>query len=60
MGMTIGYIVALIALVWVIYDVLVNQKRMQGLHKILWIIAAILFSIITAIVYFLVVKKGKF
>jgi hypothetical protein len=43
--------------VWVIYDIMTYQKRMKTEHKVLWIIAALIFSIITAIVYYLVVKR---
>jgi hypothetical protein len=57
---TILYLIALAAAVWVIYDVLVKQKKMPTLNKVLWIIVALLFSVLTAIVYFFVVKKGKF
>jgi prolipoprotein diacylglyceryltransferase len=55
-----GGLVGLIALacaVWVIYDVASNQKKMDSGQKVLWIILAILFSILTAIIYYLVVKK---
>jgi len=51
---TIIGIVALICAIWVIYDVLVNNKRLSDCMKVLWITCAILFSIITAIIYFLV------
>jgi len=44
-------------MIWVIYDVVTHQKKMKSAHKVLWIIAAVLFSIITAIVYYLVVKR---
>ena len=50
-------VVGLIAAIWVIFDILVNQKRMKTGEKIIWIILAIVFSIITAIVYYLVKKK---
>lgn len=50
-------LIALICLVWVIYDVWVNQTTMDSANKIIWTIAAILFSIITAIVYYFVIKK---
>ncbi|MCB1307374.1 MAG: PLDc N-terminal domain-containing protein [Leptospiraceae bacterium] len=50
-------IIALICAVWVIYDVLINQKRMSIVMKLIWIVLAIVFSIITAIVYYLVVKR---
>lgn len=44
-------------MIWVIYDVLTNQKGFSSGKKLLWIVFAILFSIITAIVYYFVVKK---
>lgn len=50
-------LVGLIAAVWVIYDVLTQQKRMNQTHKIVWIVCAVLFNIITAIVYYFVVKN---
>lgn len=43
--------------VWVIYDLLVNNKKISKGLKIVWIIAAVLFNIITAIVYYFVEKK---
>ena len=56
MGTILG-IVALICAIWVIYDVLVNNKGLSTGIKVVWIICALLFSIITAIVYYLVEKK---
>lgn len=50
-------LVALISAIWVIYDVLANQRRMKDITRIVWIIAALIFSIITAIIYYLVEKK---
>ncbi len=50
-------IIALICAIWVIYDVWTNQKKMSEGNKILWTVVAILFSIITAIVYYIVKKK---
>ncbi|MCX6746938.1 MAG: PLDc N-terminal domain-containing protein [Candidatus Pacearchaeota archaeon] len=50
-------VIAVICAVLVIYDVAVNQKKMKDKKKIVWIIFAVLFSIITAIVYYFVVKK---
>lgn len=54
---TILGILAVLCAIWVIYDVLVNNKRLSTGMKALWIILAILFSIITAIIYYLVYKK---
>ena len=50
-------LIALVCAVWVIYEVLVNQKKMESTQKLIWIICAVVFSIITAIVYYFVVKK---
>ncbi len=50
-------IVALICAIWVIYDVWTNQKKMSGGKKILWTILAIVFNILTAIIYYFVRKK---
>jgi prolipoprotein diacylglyceryltransferase len=54
-GSLIG-LVALVCAVWVIYDVVVNNKKLKQTSKILWIVFAVLFSIITAIVYYFVHK----
>ena len=56
---TIIWVIALIAMIWVIYDVLVNNKRLSGGMKVLWILCAILFSIITAIIYYLVGRNNQ-
>lgn len=50
-------IIGIICAVWVIYDVITKQKNMSDGMKILWIVLAILFSIVTAIVYAIVHKK---
>lgn len=55
-GTVIG-IVAVICAVWVIYDVWTNNKRLSDTAKIVWTVFAILLSILTAIVYWLVGKK---
>jgi len=49
-------ILAVIAAIWVIYDVVTYNKGLSSLAKVLWIVFAIFFSIITAIVYLLVYK----
>jgi len=50
-------IIAIVCAVWVIYDVWAVQKKMSGGTKVLWTILAIVFSIITAIVYYFMKKK---
>ena len=56
---TILGIVAVLAAIWVIYDVLVNNKRLSDGMKVLWIIFALLFSIITAMVYYFIGRNAK-
>jgi hypothetical protein len=58
-GVIIG-IIAIICAVWVIYDVLANNKRLSDGMKVLWVVCAILFSIITAIIYYLIGKNIKY
>jgi hypothetical protein len=55
-GGTIIGIIALICAVWVIVDVL-QKKRMDSGEKAIWIICAVVFSILTAIVYYFVKKR---
>ncbi len=50
-------LISLAAAVWVIYQVWEKNKRLTTTHKILWTIAAILFNILTAVVYFLLEKS---
>ncbi len=52
-------LLALIAAIWVIYDVLVNNRRLSGGMKALWIILALFFSIITAIIYYFVGRDSR-
>lgn len=50
-------IIALLCAVWVIYDVLAVQKKVSTREKVLWVVLAAVFSIITAIVYYFMKKK---
>lgn len=52
-------IIGFIAAIWVIYDVLANNKRLTDGMKVLWVFCAILFNIITAIVYYLVGRNNQ-
>ena len=56
---SILWIIGIIAAAWVIYDVLVNNKRLSDGMKVLWIVLAIIFSIITAIIYYLFGRNQK-
>ena len=55
--MILWWILGVLAAVWVIYDVATKQKSMDSTKKLIWIICAVLFNIITAIVYYFMVKK---
>ncbi len=50
-------IIALICAIWVIYDVWAVNKGLSTGAKILWTIFALLFSIITAIIYYFFKKR---
>lgn len=50
-------IIALVCAIWVIYDVLVNNKGLSTGKKVIWIVCALLFSVVTAIIYFFIGKK---
>ena len=54
---TILGIVALVCAIWVIYDVLVKNKGLSSTDKLIWIICAVFFNIITAIVYYFIGYK---
>jgi prolipoprotein diacylglyceryltransferase len=56
-GGTLISIVAILLAIWVIYDVWKKNKRLNKEEKILWTVFAVIFSIITAIVYYIVKKK---
>ena len=50
-------IIALVCAVWVIYDVLTKNKKLSTTAKVIWIVCAVFFSIITAIVYYFIGRK---
>ena len=50
-------IVAILCAIWVIYDVLMNNKKLRQTEKLIWIVCAVFFSIITAIVYYFIGRK---
>ncbi|MEQ8304236.1 MAG: hypothetical protein RIB47_12655 [Cyclobacteriaceae bacterium] len=54
---SIIYIIALISAVYVIYDVWAVNKKLTGGMKVVWSIAALVFSILTAIIYYFTQKK---
>ncbi|WP_440952390.1 PLDc N-terminal domain-containing protein [Methanococcoides sp. FTZ1] len=54
---TIWGIIVLASVIWVIYDVVTQNKRLSGAMKVLWIIAALLFGIIGAAAYYFLGRK---
>ncbi len=54
----LGGIIAFVCAVWVIYDVVKYQHdKMSDTKRIIWILCAIIFSVLTAIVYYFLVKR---
>jgi magnesium-transporting ATPase (P-type) len=58
MGRLFGLLLLACA-VWVIYEVWFKNKRFTDTEKLVWTLAAIFFSGITAIVYFITQKARK-
>ncbi len=50
-------LISLAAFIWVAYEVWGVNKRISNGAKVIWTIAALFFSIITAVVYYLVEKR---
>lgn len=51
------YIIGVICAVWVIYDVWAVNKKLSSGGKLIWTVFAILFSIVTAVVYYFIGRK---
>jgi uncharacterized protein with PQ loop repeat len=51
------WLIGIACMIWVIYDVLVNQKKMSTGEKIIWVVLAFFFSWITAIIYYFMKKR---
>ncbi len=49
-------LLALLAVIWVIYDVLTQNRALTNVMKAVWIIVALLFGIIGAVVYYFIGK----
>ncbi|MDF1556618.1 MAG: PLDc N-terminal domain-containing protein [ANME-2 cluster archaeon] len=47
-------LLALLAVIWVIYDVLTQNKALTTVMKAVWIIVALVFGIIGAVVYYFI------
>lgn len=55
----IGGTIAIICLLWVLYEVWAVNKSMTTGYKVLWSIGALFFNVLTAIAYYFVVKKDQ-
>ena len=51
-------IIGLIAMVWVIYDIVTKQKRMPDVEKVIWILVVLFLGIIGVIIYYFIVKAS--
>ena len=54
---TIWGLLSLASVIWVIYDVLTQNKGLTGVMKAVWIIVALLFGIVGAVIYYFIGKK---
>lgn len=52
-------LLGIIAAVWVIYDLWTKNKRLTDTEKLVWTIAAVVFSILTAIIYYFTQYKKR-
>lgn len=57
-GMLLFWIIGIMSVVWVIYDVLTNQKKMPDGEKIIWILVALFLNLIGAVIYYIIVKSS--
>ncbi len=51
------WLVATACAVWVIYDVWSKNKRLTDTEKLIWTLSAIVFSVITAVIYYFTQKN---
>ena len=50
-------LIALASVIWVIYDVMTQNKGLDTVKKVLWILVALIFGILGAIAYYLLGRK---
>lgn len=56
--MGIGGTIGLICAIWVLYEVWAVGKHMRTGEKLVWSIAAVCFNILTAIAFYIIVKRN--
>jgi hypothetical protein len=54
---TILWILGIVCAVWVIYDVLARNNSVGIVGKVVWVVLALMFSIVTAVVYYFMYKR---
>jgi O-antigen ligase len=57
---TILWIISIICIIWLIYDVLAKNRRLSTLMKVVWIVLALLISqyaMVIAIIYYIVYNR---
>ncbi|WP_407356908.1 PLDc N-terminal domain-containing protein [Methanolobus sp. WCC5] len=50
-------LITLVSVIWVIYDVMTRNDRLEPIKKVLWIIIAIIFGVLGAIAYYFLGKR---
>lgn len=50
-------LIVLASVIWVIYDVVTQNRRLSGGMKVVWILAALLFGILGAAAYYFLGRK---
>jgi len=50
-------LLTLLSVVWVVYDVLMKNRSLSDIMKIVWIVVALIFGILGAAVYYLFGRK---
>ena len=50
-------LIALASVIWVIYDVLTRNRSLSDIMKIIWILIALIFGILGAVLYYFIGRK---
>lgn len=55
--MSLIWLIATICAIWVVYDVWAKNKRLTDTEKLIWTFGAVVFSILTAVIYYFTQKN---
>lgn len=50
-------LIALVSFIWVLYDVLTRNKGLNDMMKIMWIVVALIFGVLGAILYYFIGRR---